>query len=101
MVGSSVSTKMIDRQAKVACLVERATSVDGIGHRMYEPTLSLREHREDGNRTGANLRGSGVYCQEYASPQNYGYRTGGLSRRSTVTPKGVAVTRTSVREYLS
>src|SRR5215467_274641 len=40
-------------------------------------------------------------CQGFASPQNYGYRTGGLSRRSTVTPKGVAVTRTSVREYLS
>src|SRR5215813_6703411 len=40
-------------------------------------------------------------CQGFASPQNYGYRTGGLSRRTTVTPKGVAVTRTSVREYLS
>src|SRR5215475_1661617 len=37
-----------------------------------------------------------------ASPQNYGYQRGGISRTSAVTtPKGVTVTRTSVREYLA
>src|SRR5438132_4604169 len=41
-------------------------------------------------------------CQRGASPQNYGYRRGGISRTSAVTtPKGVTVTRTSVREYLA
>src|SRR5215475_3273601 len=75
MVGSSVSTKMIDRQVKVACLVERATPVDGIGRRMYEPTriLSLRKHQADGSTTGAKLSGSGVYCQEWTPAVSTGF----------------------------
>src|SRR5215467_13776661 len=56
---------------------------------------------EGRGRRGPNPRRDAYPCREHASPQNYGYRTGGLNRRSTVTRNGATVTRTSVREYFS
>src|SRR5262249_12048329 len=61
-----------------------------------ESQYALAEKAHAGDPTRASFA-----RQEAASPQNYGYRTGGLNRRSTVTRKGATVTRTSVREYFS
>src|SRR5215470_1945691 len=76
-------------EGRVVCHAE----AENLTHETVPPTSACKRLRNPS--LGARS------CQARASPQNYGYRTGGLSRRSTVTPKGVAVTRTSVREYLS
>src|SRR5207302_8917625 len=68
-------------------------------HRHRRHHASADHRRSSSEREPRPRRAPG---QGLASPQNYGYRKGGVSRRSTVTtPKGVTVTRTSVREYLA
>ena len=64
--------------------------------------------RDHDRETSANRiksldsRGCPGDCQGGASPQNYGYRPKGVSRRSTVTRRRTGtVTRRSVQEYLA